>query len=179
MKQPPPVTPEFNYASFIIRAGALVVDFLILGVIFSFLGLVLRITMSFNLRMDNFLSDDLELIATPFFTVSFFIYSGLKMAAFWLFYALFESRVGGTPGKLIFRMRVTGIDGRQISFQKATGHAFARLLSFLPFFTGYLMAAFTDKTQALHDILSGCIVIPERQVVTTPIENESKAPEPV
>jgi hypothetical protein len=39
------------------------------------------------------------------------------------------------------------------------------------------MAAFTDKTQALHDLLSGCIVIPTREVVAPMIESEVEAQE--
>jgi len=73
---------------------------------------------------------------------------------------------------LLFKLRVTTLDGRTIDFKRATGHTFARLLSFLPFLTGYLMAAFTDKSQALHDLLANCIVIPAREVVTAPVPGE-------
>jgi len=174
MKQSISETPEFNYANFILRLGAYVIDMLILGLVISVLRGLLVNLFSLDLRLENFLSDDQELIFTPFFTVSFIIFSGAQLIAFWLYYALTESRLGASPGKLLFKLRVTSLEGRPITFKRATGHTFARILSFLPFLTGYLMAAFTDRTQALHDLLSGCIVIPARQVVTTSEQPEEE-----
>jgi len=170
-------TPEFSYASFILRMGAYVIDFLILGVIISFSQWLTVKTLSLDLRLEDFMSDDQELIFTPIFTLSFIIFASVKLIIYWLYYALTESRLGASPGKLLFKLQVTDLDGRRINFKRATGHTFARFLSFLPFFTGYLMAAFTDKTQALHDLLSGCIVIPTREVVALKIGNDVKVPE--
>ena len=170
-------TPEFSYASFILRMGAYVIDIMILGIIISFSQWLTIITLSLDLRLENFLSDDQELIFTPFFTLSFIIFASVKLIIYWLYYALTESRLGASPGKLLFKLNVTDLDGRRINFKRATGHTFARILSFLPFLTGYLMAAFTDKTQAFHDLLSGCIVIPARQVITTKIQNEVEVQE--
>ena len=172
MKQPISETPEFKYASFILRLGAFVIDFMILAIIISFCQWLTIITFSLDLRMENFLSDDLELIFTPIFTLSFIIFASVKLIIYWLYYTLTESRLGASPGKLLFKLNVTDLDGRRINFKRATGHTFARFLSFLPFLTGYLMAAFTDKTQTLHDLLSGCIVIPTREVVVPKTENE-------
>ena len=171
-KQPISETPEFKYANFILRLGAFVIDSLILGIILSSVRMIISNTLSLDLRLENFLSDDQELIFTPLFTVSFLIFAVGQLIVFWLYYALTESRLGASPGKLLFKLTVTDIKGQRINFKRATGHTFARILSFLPFLTGYLMAAFTDKTQALHDLLSGCIVIPTRQVVTAPIQSE-------
>jgi len=177
IKQPISEAPEFKYASFILRLGAFVIDFMILAIIISFSQWLTIITLSLDIRMENFLSDDLELIFTPIFTLSFIIFASVKLLIYWLYYALTESRLGASPGKLLFKLNVTDLYGHRISFKRATGHTFARFLSFLPFLTGYLMAAFTDKTQALHDLLSGCIVIPIRQVVVPKIENEVEVPQ--
>jgi uncharacterized RDD family membrane protein YckC len=177
MKQPISETPEFKYANFILRLGAFVIDVLILGVILSFLRMILINTLSLDLRMENFLSDDLEYIFTPFLTMSFLIFTFGQLIVFWLYYALTESRLGASPGKLLFKLTVTDINGHRIDFKRATGHTFARILSFVPFLTGYLMAAFTDKKQALHDLLSGCIVIPTREVVVESIQTEVDAEE--
>ena len=177
MKQPISETPDFKYANFILRLGAFVIDSLILGIILSFFRTIIVNSLSLDLRLENFLSDDQELIFTPFFTVSFLIFAVGQLIVFWLYYAFTESRLGASPGKLLFKLTVTDIHGRRIDFKRATGHAFARILSFLPFLTGYLMAAFTDKTQALHDLLSGCVVIPTREVVMAPIQSEVEAQE--
>ena len=172
MQQSISETPEFSYANFILRLGAFVIDTLILGIILSILRWLLVNILSLDLRLENFLSDDQELIITPFFYASFMIFTVAQIIVFWLYYAITESRFGASPGKLLFKLRVTSPDGRLINFKRATGHTFARFLSFLPFLTGYLMAAFTDKTQALHDLLSECIVIPANQIITTPVQTE-------
>ena len=177
MKQPISETPEFKYANFMLRLGAFVIDALILGIILSFFRMIIVNTLSLDLKLENFLSDDQELIFTPFFTVSFLIFTVGQLIVFWLYYALTESRLGASPGKLLFKLSVTDNNGRRIDFKRATGHTFARILSFLPFLTGYLMAAFTDKTQALHDLLSGCVVIPTHEVVVAPIQAEVETQE--
>ncbi len=165
-----PEAPVFNYANFMLRMAAFVVDLMILGFIFKVISWLLLVTLSIDLRMEDFFSDDNEMIVTPFISTPFIVFFVVQLVGFWLYYALTESRLGGSPGKLLMHLRVTSPDGRCIGFKKASGHAFARILSFVPFLTGYLMAAFTDKTQALHDLLAGCIVIPARQVITTKIE---------
>lgn len=172
-------TPEFSYAHFWVRLIAFIIDFIILGIIITTLRWFLMHKMNLDLRLENFLSDDGELIVTPFFTLSSIIFAGCKLITFWLYYALTETIWGASPGKLPFKLRITRSDGRRINFKRATGRAFARLLSILPFMTGYLMAAFTDKTQALHDILSDCIVIPAHQVITTPVQTEIENQEQV
>lgn len=172
-------TPEFSYAHFWVRLVAFIIDVICLGIIISILRWFLIHKLSLDLRLENFISDDQELIVTPFFSVSSLIFIGGQVIAVWLYYALTESRFGATPGKLIFKLRVTRSDGRRIKFKRATGRAFLRFLSFAPFLTGYLMAAFTDKTQALHDILSDCIVIPADQVITTSVETKIENQEQV
>jgi type IV pilus assembly protein PilA len=47
----------------------------------------------------------------------------------------------------------------QISFGRATGRYFARILSLLIFYIGYLMQPFTERKQALHDMISGTVVV--------------------
>jgi uncharacterized RDD family membrane protein YckC len=172
IKQPISETPEFKYANFIVRLGAFVIDILILGFIISILKGILVNVLSLDLSLENFLSDDQELIFTPFLSVSFIVFVVGQLIVFWLYYALTESRLGASPGKLLFKLRITTPDGRTIDFKRATGHTFARILSFLPFLTGYLMALFTDKSQTLHDLLANCIVIPAHEVVIVPAKSE-------
>jgi uncharacterized RDD family membrane protein YckC len=54
---------------------------------------------------------------------------------------------------------VTDLNGQRISFGRATGRYFGKMLSSAVFHIGYLMAAFTEKKQALHDILAKCLVV--------------------
>jgi len=47
----------------------------------------------------------------------------------------------------------------RISFGRATGRFFARIISGLTLGIGYLMVAFTEKKQALHDMIAGTLVL--------------------
>lgn len=80
---------------------------------------------------------------------------------FWLYRALFESSKNqATPGKMALKIKVVGKDGHRISFLRATGRSFARILSAnLTFNFGYLMASFTRHNQTLHDIITSTYVV--------------------
>lgn len=75
-----------------------------------------------------------------------------------LYYTFFEaSSWQATPGKRILKLYVTDLNGQRITFQRALIRNLARQISGI-FFIGYLMAGFTEKKQALHDILASCLV---------------------
>ncbi len=79
----------------------------------------------------------------------------------WFYFAGMESSLaGGTIGKRLLGLKVTDSEGRRIDFWRASARYFCKIfLSSMFFFLGYVIAAFTSKKQALHDILSGCIVL--------------------
>ncbi|MFH0989951.1 MAG: RDD family protein [bacterium] len=80
--------------------------------------------------------------------------------ATWLYFALMESsNKQATLGKLALGIIVTDMNGGRISFGRATGRYFGKILSGMIFMIGYLMAAFTEKKQALHDIMASCLVV--------------------
>jgi len=64
-----------------------------------------------------------------------------------------------TLGKKTLGLRVTDLQGNRISFGRASGRFFGRIISGLTLFIGYIMAGFTEKKQALHDIIASCLVI--------------------
>jgi uncharacterized RDD family membrane protein YckC len=50
--------------------------------------------------------------------------------------------------------------GQRISFMRATGRHFGKIVtSFIPLGIGYAMAGFTQKRQALHDMIASCLVL--------------------
>ncbi|MEO5618512.1 MAG: RDD family protein [Candidatus Eisenbacteria bacterium] len=94
----------------------------------------------------------------------------------WLYSALLESsRWQATLGQQLMDIRVADRGGRRISFARASGRHFGQLLSFLTLGIGYLMIAFTAKKQALHDVISGCVLIrpvpATRDLATWPVTN--------
>ncbi len=78
----------------------------------------------------------------------------------WLYFALMESSgQQGTLGKMALSIKVTDMNGNRISFGRATGRYFAKIISSLTLCIGYIMAGFTQQKQALHDIIAGCLVV--------------------
>jgi len=88
------------------------------------------------------------------------------LAASWLYWALMESSEWqATLGKKALGLYVTDLSGSRVTFGKASGRFFAgRGISFVPSIGGLyylidcIMAGCTEKKQALHDIIAGCLV---------------------
>jgi uncharacterized RDD family membrane protein YckC len=64
-----------------------------------------------------------------------------------------------TLGKLALGIVVTDLNGNRISFGRATGRYFGKIVSGMIFAIGYIMAGFTEKKQALHDMIASCLVV--------------------
>lgn len=78
----------------------------------------------------------------------------------WLYFALFESRAGqATPGKMALGIKVTDAHGGRISFGRATGRYFGKILSGLILYIGFLLAGWTSHKQALHDMMASTYVV--------------------
>ena len=93
--------------------------------------------------------------------------TGLSIYLFpWLYFALMESSLNqGTLGKMALGLRVTDQDGRRIGFGRATGRHFSKILSVMTLMIGFVMAAFTQKKQALHDFVAGTLVLSKQSTV--------------
>ena len=78
----------------------------------------------------------------------------------WLYEAIMESsEKQATFGKMLLGLKVTDEAGQRISFARASGRHFAKYLSGMILFIGYIMAGFTEKKQALHDMIAGTLVM--------------------
>lgn len=78
----------------------------------------------------------------------------------WLYSALLESSAKqATLGKMALGIKVTDLDGNPISFGKASGRHFGKIVSALIVFIGFIMVAFTERKQGLHDMMAGCLVV--------------------
>ena len=79
----------------------------------------------------------------------------------WLYFACMESsRYQGTLGKIALGIIVTDMQLRPVSFGRASGRFFAKLITgLIPLCIGYIMAGFTAKKQALHDMIASCLVM--------------------
>src|SRR5262249_7630217 len=74
----------------------------------------------------------------------------------------FLGRFGATPGKMACKIKVVTATGAPISYGRAFGRNFAKILSGLIFLIGYIMAAFDSEKRALHDRICDTRVIKTR-----------------
>ena len=78
----------------------------------------------------------------------------------WLYAAFSESsRWRATLGKRVVGLQVLTASGGQLSFGQATVRHFMKFLSLFTATVGFMMAGWTRRRQALHDIPSDCIVV--------------------
>jgi uncharacterized RDD family membrane protein YckC len=133
------------YAGFWIRVVATIIDAIILGVVTFPLGLIL------GLMAGNNVSAAMTMM---------YITWVVDVLIGWLYEALLTSSSWqATLGKKALRLKVTDLDGRPISFARATGRHFAKIISGIPCAIGFIMVAFTEKKQGLHDMIAGTLVV--------------------
>jgi uncharacterized RDD family membrane protein YckC len=78
----------------------------------------------------------------------------------WLYFAFCESSAWqATIGKLALGIRVTNMQGTRISLPRALGRYPAKYLSAFILFIGFLMVAWTQRKQGLHDMVVGTLVL--------------------
>jgi uncharacterized RDD family membrane protein YckC len=78
----------------------------------------------------------------------------------WLYFALMESWARqATFGKSLMNLAVTDEQGQRISFLRATGRHFAKIISAIILFIGFIMVAFDSRKQGLHDKLASTLVV--------------------
>jgi uncharacterized RDD family membrane protein YckC len=162
----PRASAPLPYAGFWERFGAYLIDGLILGIPFGVVVVVLISMLGgLGILMHRNLANSGDPSAAAAFLGPMFMVFFLGMLGFvilqWLYFAGMESSERqATFGKSVMSLRVTNYEGQRISFGHATGRFFAKIVSgLIPLAIGYIMAAFTEKKQALHDLIAGTLVL--------------------
>ena len=147
----PPAAQATGYGGFWIRVVAYLLDGILLnialGIVASFAGIAMMPGDPAQFNVEAFISQmgSFQLVA---------------VVVNWLYFALMESSPrGATVGKMIVGLRVVDEQGNRISFLRATGRFFAKFISAVILFIGFLMVAFTDRKRGLHDIIAGTLVV--------------------
>lgn len=149
--------PTVKYAGFWLRFVAFIIDAIVLG----FIGFAITIPFMASIPLGTFMhggpprpEDWAPLVG---------MFGRLALARFvinWLYYALLESSAWqATLGKKALGLEVTDLQGRRISFGRASGRFFAKILSTIILFIGFFMIGFTSRKQGLHDIIAGTLVL--------------------
>jgi uncharacterized RDD family membrane protein YckC len=158
--------PMVPYAGFWLRAVAYLLDALIVGVVTVPIIIGLAVVTGLSAAVGAMGSNSSEnnpaaIFATAGFVMFLCLFIVILLCGLWLYYALLESSAWqGTVGKKALGLIVTDLDGRRVSFARATGRFFSRLITGLvPLMIGYILAGITAKKQALHDMIAGTLVL--------------------
>ena len=139
-----------NYAGFWKRFGAILIDTIIIIPISFIIGFVI----GFAFIVAGM---DPESLAEPSIQ---FIFNIIGVIIAWIYYALMEcSRTQGTLGKMALGIKVADLEGNQISLAKAIGRNLGKIISYVILGVGFIMVAFTERKQGLHDMMPGCLVV--------------------
>jgi uncharacterized RDD family membrane protein YckC len=141
-----------RYGGFWVRFIAIVIDWVVVNVV------VWPVLLLFGLAVG--LAGSVTRLPNPGIAmVRAFTFLGFTTIVNWLYEALmWSSSKQATLGKMALGLRVTDLYGQRISFARATGRHFAKIISGMTLLIGYIMAAFTDRHQALHDMIGGTLV---------------------
>ncbi len=149
-----PIPVASPYAGFWVRFVAYIIDALLLNVGAFILFIPIALILGVASVGVGSMNEDLlgGLITMTLFPISLVIG--------WLYEAMFTSSARqATPGKMALSIIVTDERGGRISFGRATGRYFGKLLSGMILWIGYLVQPFTEKRQALHDMLAQTLVV--------------------
>jgi uncharacterized RDD family membrane protein YckC len=131
-----------KHAGFWIRGLALIVDAVILGVFSLVIAMWFKPAAAESIRA-------LALGLTLQVSLAF-----LYMPALW------SSPMQATAGQRLFRLKVIdAIDGGRISLMRGVLRVLAMIFSGVILGIGYIMAAFTERKRALHDMIAATYVV--------------------
>jgi uncharacterized RDD family membrane protein YckC len=144
-------TGPFEYADYLPRVGATILDGIFLALMTWIPMFVVTIILIASLGEDTGAVLG-QLISNVFgFVVGVAYYVGFE-----------TSSKQATWGKQIVGIKVTDLEGRRISVGKAVGRYFAKILTGCTLGFGYLMPLFTEKKQTLHDLICGCLAVKQQ-----------------
>ena len=153
----------FTYAGFWLRFVATLIDSVImscaLGVLLIPLFLLTGMEAQIIEMVQHHGQPDPALIIGLVAMILVFALVGVLVQ--WLYHAYLESgERQGTWGKQALGLYVTDLMGQPITFGRASGRFFAKIVTgMVPLGIGYIMAGFTERRQALHDMIASCLVL--------------------
>ncbi len=148
-----PISGAARYGGFWIRFVAVIIDAIVVGLVTGPVSLVLGLMLGLAGHAVSMPSEGAQL-------ATFVITFAFSTVANWIYEAAMESsKYQATLGKMALGLKVTDLEGRRISFLRATARHFAKILSGLILMIGFIMAGFTERKQALHDMIAGTLVV--------------------
>lgn len=159
------------YAGFWMRLVAIIIDGIIIGIIQSFVIIPILAAIGFGFigTMQTMDMNDPNNVAGMLGAVMAVAgtYWILAMCIQVLYFSFMESsKWQATIGKMALGLMVTDMNGVKLDFGKAFVRNICKIISNFTLLIGYIMAGFTDKKQALHDIIAGTLVVKKNSVAS-------------
>ena len=134
-------TGGLDYASIGLRFGAMVLDGILLWIVSFGTQMVVMVSAASTMRS----SPEIALVVQIVLMV-------VQLAIGVLYEGLMVGKFGATLGKMACKIKVVTADGGRVTYPRAFGRYFAKLLSSLICLIGYIMALFDkEEKRALHD----------------------------
>jgi len=157
------VSRGFVYAGFWLRFVAHLIDGLIIGAaaLLLFVPLIFLTGLSASFGAMEHSHGQPNPAVVGGFIAMILVFAAVAVVAQWLYFAYLESgEKQATWGKQVLGIYVTDLMGSPITFGRASGRFFAKMVSgMIPLGIGYIMAGFTERKQALHDMIASCLVL--------------------
>lgn len=139
---PTDVDKKLNYAGFWIRVAAAIIDSILMYIVFFGAAFLF--------------ADGLSSFATTGMSITLQL---IFAAAGILYFAGMESSSRqATLGKMAVGIKVGNAQGGQLSFGNAIGRYFAKIVSAIILYIGFMMVGWDKKKQGLHDKLASTYV---------------------
>lgn len=145
------------YAGFWKRFVALIIDVVIMYII---MGIVLVCGILGLISSGNESGNSYNIV------VGFiYVFCSVLPILYWTFFE--SSSTQATPGKMCLGIKVCGLNGERLTFLQSLARNLCKIISNMTVNIGYAMAGFTVRKQALHDIISNCLVVEKNADVST------------
>jgi len=156
------MSSERSYAGFWIRFVAIIIDYLIVGALSAFVIVPVLGAVGIMGSMGDFseIGEMDEGLLAGMIAALTGTLALVNLVVNWLYFALMESSSWqATLGKRAVGVKVINEQGSRVSFITATIRYIGKIVSGAILLIGYIMAAFTAKKQALHDMIATTYVV--------------------
>jgi uncharacterized RDD family membrane protein YckC len=170
-------THDTLYAGFWLRFFALILDQLLFGIVFTLLliiaGAIFVLAAGIPMETLQAFFDNMMTISAASSReelgdlrgspeeMAYYLSNVFYFACYLIYHAACEaSRLQGSVGKRLLKIKVTRIDGTPHGFFRAFArNILAVVLGIATLSVSHWFAGFTKKKQALHDMITGCLVV--------------------
>lgn len=151
-----PSNPEFEYAGFWVRAGATLIDsILVIAITYPILYAIYG-SAYFGEENTNVLSGPADFLVS-------YVFPAVGSIVFWL-------TKQGTPGKLALSLRVVDANtGNSLTIGQSIGRYLGYFVSTLPLGLGFFWVAFDSRKQSWHDKMANSVVVRATSSATQPV----------